>query len=95
MRVERKGVYLVRGDDLGLEVGTEVDVPEEGEVLRPHAGEDALVLIDGQAHVVDHRGTHGNESRRRVPCSHGGRWQWDGKGGLDGGSRRRERHGRR
>lgn len=96
---------LVGGDDLRLEVGAEVGVAEEGEVLRPLAGEDPLrVLVDGRAQVTHRRHPPPPRStprrhaaaprhvarRRRQPPRRDGP---EREAALDGGGERRGRHG--
>lgn len=62
---------LVGGDDLRLEVGAEVGVAEEGEVLRPLAREDPLrLLVDGRAQVTHRRARRHHPPPRSTPRRH-------------------------
>jgi len=50
------GSDLAGGGDLGLEVGAEVGVAEQGEVPGPLPGQDALgVLVHGRAQILQRR----------------------------------------
>jgi hypothetical protein len=74
---------LAGGGDLGLEVGAEVGVAKQGEVLGPLPGQDALgVLVDGRAQVVQRRGRHQRRASPRVAA----------RGSQDGWHRRAPRH---